>query len=76
MTMSANCAYTASRQGKSRHGIQLISLFAKLCILTMGLLCPETRANLYKSNLYKSIVYLIRCVPVGLHSPRETPFFF
>ena len=71
---SAYCAYAQlPAKVKASNGIQLIPLLAKLYVLTVGLLCTEARAPF--ATLYKSIVYLTTCVPAGLHSPKETPFF-
>lgn len=61
-------------QGKSRQWNLAHTLFAMLCILAVSLLYTE--AGVPFVNLYKSIVYMIRCMPEGLHSPREMPFFF
>lgn len=71
---SADCAYTRFL-GKTKvgDGIQLIP-FVKLYILAVELLCLE--AGVPFANSYKGIVYLIRCVPAGLHSPEDITFFF
>lgn len=70
---SVDCAYTGLL-GKTKvgDGIQLIP-FVKLYVLAVELLCLEAEGPF--ANSYKGIIYLIRCVPAGLHSPKDVTFF-
>lgn len=62
----------AFSEGKSRQWNPAILLFAKLCILAVGLLCLE--AGVPFANSYKGFVYLIIYMPSGLNSPKEVTF--
>lgn len=69
---SANCACTwPPAKASGRWGPAHI-LFAKVHILAVGLLGPDAVTTF--ANLYKGITYLIRCVPAGLHLPKEGIF--